>query len=278
MRNAPLFHHPYSRFAALALALALLGSQTLAQTPPDVAQALARPFVRVNQQAQATALAEVLFREAVAKGSPSSPALRESVRESLIQQALMAQDAKAQGLDSNPLVQAQMALASQAALVRIWQQNVLAKQTISDADVQQEYAAQLAQMGTEQWLIGHIVVADEAVAKRLIARLQQGETLAALAAEFSLDPDSKTQGGVVGWVARDQLVPEVAQAMAQMTAPQLWPQPVRTALGWHVLNLQAVRPVTPPALDKIRPQLLELLAQKTLAQKLQELRQKASIE
>lgn len=276
MRNAPLFHHPYSRFAALALAL--LGSQTLAQTPPEVAQALARPFVRVNQQAQATALAEVLFREAVAKGSPSSPALRESVRESLIQQALMAQDAKAQGLDSNPLVQAQMALASQAALVRIWQQNVLAKQTISDADVQQEYAAQLAQMGTEQWLIGHIVVADEAVAKRLIARLQQGETLAALAAEFSLDPDSKTQGGVVGWVARAQLVPEVAQAMAQMTAPQLWPQPVRTALGWHVLNLQAVRPVTPPALDKIRPQLLELLAQKTLAQKLQELRQKASIE
>lgn len=276
MRNAPLFHHPYSRFAALALAL--LGSQTLAQTPPEVAQALARPFVRVNQQAQATALAEVLFREAVAKGSPSSPALRESVRESLIQQALMAQDAKAQGLDSNPLVQAQMALASQAALVRIWQQNVLAKQAISDADVQQEYAVQLAQMGTEQWLIGHIVVADEAVAKRLIARLQQGETLAALAAEFSLDPDSKTQGGVVGWVARAQLVPEVAQAMAQMTAPQLWPQPVRTALGWHVLNLQAVRPVTPPALDKIRPQLLELLAQKTLAQKLQELRQKASIE
>lgn len=276
MRNAPLFHHPYSRFAALALAL--LGSQTLAQTPPEVAQALARPFVRVNQQAQATALAEVLFREAVAKGSPSSPALRESVRESLIQQALMAQDAKAQGLDSNPLVQAQMALASQAALVRIWQQNVLSKQAISDADVQQEYAVQLAQMGTEQWLIGHIVVADEAVAKRLIARLQQGETLAALAAEFSLDPDSKTQGGVVGWVARAQLVPEVAQAMAQMTAPQLWPQPVRTALGWHVLNLQAVRPVTPPALDKIRPQLLELLAQKTLAQKLQELRQKASIE
>lgn len=276
MRNNPFPKNPYSLLTALALAL--LSCHTLAQTPPDVAQALARPFVRVNQQAQATALAEVLFREAVAKGSPSSPALRESVRESLIQQALMAQDAKAQGLDSNHLVQAQMALASQAALVRIWQQNVLAKQPISDADVQQEYAAQLAQMGTEQLLIGHIVVADEAVAKRLIARLQQGETLATLAAEFSLDPDSKAQGGVVGWVARAQLVPEVAQAMAQMTAPQLWPQPVRTALGWHVLNLQAVRPVTPPALDKIRPQLLELLAQKTLEKKLQELRQKASIE
>lgn len=276
MRNNPFLKHPYSLLTALALAL--LSCHTLAQTPPEVVQALARPFVRVNQQAQATALAEVLFREAVAKGSPSSPALRESVRESLIQQALMAQDAKAQGLDSNPLVQAQMALASQAALVRIWQQNVLAKQPISDADVQQEYAAQLAQMGTEQWLIGHIVVADEAVAKRLIARLQQGETLAALAAEFSLDPDSKTQGGVVGWMAPAQLVPEVAQAMAQMTAPQLFPQPVRTALGWHVLNLQAVRPVTPPALDKIRPQLLELLAQKILEKKLQELRQKASIE
>lgn len=276
MRNALLSKPSYSRFAALVLAL--LNGHTWAQTPPEVAQALARPFVRVNQQGQATALAEVLFREAVAKGTPSSPALRESVRERLIQQALMAQAAQAQGLDNNPLVQAQMALASQAALVRVWQQEVLTNTPINEADVQQEYAVQLAQMGTEQWLIGHIVVADEAVAKRLIVRLQQGETLAALASEFSLDPDSKTQGGLVGWVARSQLVPEVAQAMAQMTAPQLWPQPVRTALGWHVLNLQAVRPVTPPTLDNIRPQLLELLAQKTLAQKLQELRQKASIE
>jgi peptidyl-prolyl cis-trans isomerase C len=96
-------------------------------------------------------------------------------------------------------------------------------------------------------------------------------------AEFSIDPDSKAQGGLVGWVGIQQLVPEVAQAIRQMAAQQLWSEPVRTALGWHVLNLQATRPVTPPPLDKIRPQLLELLAQKTLALKLEKLRQKASI-
>lgn len=272
--------HPFSKQRRTPWALALLAvcsGHVMAQTPPEVQQALAQPFVWVNEQAQPTALAEVLFREAMAKGTPSSPALRETVRDDLIHQALMAQDARAQGLDKNPLVQAQMALASQGALVRLWQQKVLAENPISDAAVQQEYQAQLAQWGSQEMLIAHIVVNDQDLAKRLISRIQQGEALATLAAEFSIDPDSKAQGGLVGWVGIQQLVPEVAQAIRQMAAQQLWSEPVRTALGWHVLNLQATRPVTPPPLDKIRPQLLELLAQKTLALKLGELRQKASI-
>lgn len=249
----------------------------MAQTPAEVQQVLAQPFVWVNEQAQPTALAEVLFREAMAKGTPSSPALRETVREGLIHQALMVQDARAQGLDKNPLVQAQMALASQGALVRLWQQKVLADNPISDAAIQQEYQAQLAQMDKQELLMAHIVVDTQDLAKRLISRIQKGEALATLAAEFSIDPDSKAQGGLVGWVGMQQLVPEVAQAVRQMTAEQLWSEPVRTALGWHVLNLQATRPVSPQPLDKIRPQLLELLAQKTLTLKLSELRQKASI-
>ncbi len=277
-----MLFYPFSKPHRQPWILALVGlwaSHVMAQqTPPDVQEALARPFVRVNGQAQATALAEVLYREAMAKGSQNAPTLRASVREGLIQQALMVQDAQALGLDKNPLVQAQMALASQGALVRLWQQQVLAENPISDAAVQQEYQAQLAQMGTQELLIAHIVVDNEDLAKRLITRIQKGETLAALAAEFSIDPDSKTQGGLVGWVGIHQLVPEVAQAVRQMAAQQLWSAPVRTALGWHVLNLQATRPITPPTLDKIRPQLLELLAQKTLALKLDELRQKASIQ
>lgn len=260
------------------LMLALLGGHTAAQPlSAEVRQALSRPFVWVNDRPQPTAHAEVLYRESIAQGTPSGPQLRESVRDNLINQSLVVQAAQAEGLDQHPLVQAQMALASQAALVRLWQQKILADHPITDAAVQQEYQNQLAQRGSLEWLIGHIVVADENLAKQLIQRIQQGEAFAELALQHSTDPDSKNQGGLVGWVTQNQLVPEIVPIVRQMQASQLWGSPVRTSRGWHVLNLQALRAVTPLELEKIRPQLLELLSAQIINQKMLDLRQKATI-
>jgi peptidyl-prolyl cis-trans isomerase C len=250
------------------------GAQTVAA---DVQQALAEPFVVVNGQAQPTAYAEVLFRERMAKGAASSPALRDAVRDELIDQALIVQAAQAEGLDRHPLVQAQMTLAGRAALARLWQQKFLSEHPLTDAAVQAEYTQQVANLGTQELMLSHIIVADEALAKSLIQRMTQGEALADLAAQYSNDPDSKAQGGLVGWVPLSQLVPEVAQVARQMTPRQLWPKPVSTAQGWHVIYLQDRRALVPPELAKIRPQLLELMAQKLIAQKLQTMRQSATV-
>lgn len=257
----------------------VLACNTGAQTvSADVQQALAEPFVVVvNGQAQPTAYAEVLFRERMAKGAASSPALRDAVRDELIDQALIVQAAQAEGLDRHPLVQAQMTLAGRAALARLWQQKFLSEHPLTDAAVQAEYTQQVANLGTQELMLSHIIVADEALAKSLIQRMTQGEALADLAAQYSNDPDSKAQGGLVGWVPLSQLVPEVAQVARQMTPRQLWPKPVSTAQGWHVIYLQDRRALVPPELAKIRPQLLELMAQKLIAQKLQTMRQSATV-
>jgi peptidyl-prolyl cis-trans isomerase C len=246
--------------------------------PADVQQALAVPFVVVNGQAQPTAYAEVLFRERMAKGAASSPALRDAVRDELVDQTLIMQAAQAEGLDRHPLVQAQMSLASRAALNRLWQQKYLSEHPITDAALQAEYKQQMALLGTEELMLRHIIVTDEALAKSLIQRVEQGATLAELAAQYSSDPDSKTQGGLVGWVSLNQLVPEVAKVVRQMRPQQLWSAPVSTAQGWHVIYLQERRALVPPELDKIRPQLLELIAQKAITQKLQTMRQSATVQ
>ena len=265
------------------LATLMFSGRVMAQTAPlqepspDVLQALSRPFVVVNDQAQPTAHAEVLFREGIARGAARSPELRAEVRQNLINQAVIVQAAQADGLDRQPLVQAQMALASQAALISLWQQKFLADHPISEVAVQLEYKHQIAQMGSEEMLIRHIVVADEALARRLILSIQQGAAFADLAAEHSTDPDSKRQGGLVDWVSQDQLIPEVAQVVRQMKPSQLWAEAIRSNQGWHVVSLQERRPLIPPDLEKLRPQLLELLAQRAIGQKLQSLRQKAVI-
>lgn len=168
-------------------------------------------------------------------------------------------------------------MASQSALVRVWQEKVLADYPITEEALQQEYQYQMAQRGNQEWLIKHILVDQENLAKTLLKRIQMGEDIALIAAEHSLDPDSKPQGGLVGWVSQSQLVPEIVPILRQMQAPQLWAAPVRTTRGWHVLSLQALRPLKPLDAEEIRPQLLELQAQKILQQKLSSLRQKASI-
>jgi peptidyl-prolyl cis-trans isomerase C len=243
----------------------------------EVQQALSRPFVWVNDRPQPTAHAEVLFRENVAQGTPASAQLREAVRDHLINQSLIVQAAQNEGLDQHPLVQAQMALASQAALVRLWQQKILADHPITDAAIEQEYQNLLAQRGTQEWLIQHILVADEDLARQLIRRIQQGETFAELALAHSTDPDSKSQGGLVGWVTQNQLVPEIVPIVRQMQAAQLWDSPVRTSRGWHVLSLRALRAVSPLDRDSVRPQLLERVSAQIIHQKILDLKQKASI-
>lgn len=281
MTKTPRFlSAPHLRLAVMALLTAAVSYNACAQDKPseDVVKALAAPFVTVNGQAIPTAHAEVLFRERLAMGATATPELRESVRQDLINQRLMLEAARAQGLDRQPLIQAQMELASQASLVRQWQQKVLTEQPTSDEALQTEYRAQIAKLGPDELQIRHIVVADEDLAKQLIARARKGESFADLVVKHSTDEASRKEGGLTGWVPQGRLNPDVANAVAKLKPRQLALAPVRTPQGWHVIQLQDRRTWTPPSLDTLRPQLLELLARRTIDSQLQALRAKATIQ
>ena len=60
----------------------------------DASASLAKPYVTVNGQAQSNARAEVLLREQLARGAGDSAELRQAVREALINQALISQEAR----------------------------------------------------------------------------------------------------------------------------------------------------------------------------------------
>jgi hypothetical protein len=67
----------------------------------------------VNGQAQSNALTEILLREQLGRGASDSAELRQTVRDGLINQALMAQESRKAKLGLNPLLQAQIELAKQ---------------------------------------------------------------------------------------------------------------------------------------------------------------------
>ena len=74
------------------------------------------------------------------------------------------------------------------------------------------------------------------LAARLRERIQNGESFATLAKSFSEDPGSALNGGDLGWINPESLVPEFREVMNSAPVNQL-SQPFHTPFGWHILEV-----------------------------------------
>ncbi|MDT8438150.1 MAG: SurA N-terminal domain-containing protein [Wenzhouxiangellaceae bacterium] len=73
-------------------------------------------------------------------------------------------------------------------------------------------------------------------AEQAAARLAAGESFAALAEELSDDPVSAANGGDLGWIEPDVMMPEFEQALYELDETAV-SAPVQTDFGWHLIQL-----------------------------------------
>ena len=112
----------------------------------------------------------------------------------------------------------------------------------------------------------HILVATEAEAQSLIARLTAPDAdrnlFATLAAERSLDAETKARGGSLSYFTRPDVHsdryravdPALAAVVFEMqNIGDVYPQPVRTTQGFHVLKLTGKRAAVVRTLEQVRP-------------------------
>jgi peptidyl-prolyl cis-trans isomerase C len=240
--------------------------------------ALSKPYVTVNGAIQPNARAEVLLREQIARGVQDSQKLRDGVRDILINQALMEQEAHKAGLDKEVLIQAQIDLARQNILAQAWQQKVLSEIKIKDDDLKVEYDNQIARLGDKEYLIRHLLVAEESTAKLLIEKIQSGAKIADLAKEYSRDPVTNEKGGLTNWNAQGNLLPPLAAAIKTLSKGKVAANAVKTDAGWHVVQLEDVRPFKAPSMQDLKPQLTQIVARRLLDAQLKALRDKSKVE
>jgi len=116
----------------------------------------------------------------------------------------------------------------------------------------------------EQRRARHILVAvgkatdDQAAAKKaagLRARLDKGEDFAALARESSDDTGSAANGGELGWAGKGTFVGPFEDALFAAKPGEIT-QPVRTEFGYHIIQLEEVRPGAQRSFEEVRPELL----------------------
>lgn len=234
-------------------------------------------FVTVNGSAQSVAMAELLLREQLLRGAPDSAELRNGVREALVSNALMEQEAKKAGLDKNPLLQAQMEMARQRVLINAWQQKWLGDEKIGDAEVSAEYNRQVQRMAGNDVRLRQVLVSDEVSAKLLLEKARSGSKLDELAKEYSREPSAKTTGGLSDWINAADLLPPLAEAVKNAAKGQLLVAPVQTPNGWHVVQVEDLRVFKPLPMDEVKPQILALLQQRALQGRLKNLREQAQV-
>jgi peptidyl-prolyl cis-trans isomerase C len=152
------------------------------------------------------------------------------------------------------------------------------KAAVTDAAMKKVYEDAVKQMGDEQEVRArHILVATEAEAKAVVIEVSKGTDFAELARQKSKDPGAAAEGGDLGWFAKDQMVPEFADAAFKMTKGQV-SEPVKTQFGWHVIKVEDKRTKPVPDFAKVKDQVETFVMRKAQADYIAKLREGAKVE
>jgi len=97
--------------------------------------------------------------------------------------------------------------------------------------------------------------AAEAEANDIFARIEAGESFADLAAEFSDDGGTASQGGDLGTLTRTQLPGELGSSIFSTNAGEI-DGPIKSDFGFHIVRVDEVLERGPLPLDQVRGELL----------------------
>ncbi|XP_038706915.1 rhodanese-like/PpiC domain-containing protein 12, chloroplastic [Tripterygium wilfordii] len=102
------------------------------------------------------------------------------------------------------------------------------------------FSAEGCSKGEREVLVQHLLVKEDGLNLLLDIqqRVEKGEDLSDLAAEYSICP-SKEEGGMLGWVGKGQMVPEFEEAA--FDAPLNKVVKCKTKFGWHLLQVLSER-------------------------------------
>jgi len=249
---------------------------TVALAAPVHAQTIAKVNGKAIRQVELNQFVQLLLDQ----GAQDTPQLREQVKQELIQRVIAVQAAEKAGFAKQERVKEEIELARQSILVRALLTDYLEKHPVDDAAIKAEYdKIKAAQGERKEYKVRHILVQEKDRAEALVKDIQAKKiAFDAAAKRDSIDTGSGKNGGDLGWAPSGNYVPAFAQAVEHLKKGEMTPAPVQSQFGWHIIQLEDVRPLEFPPLEQVRAQVEERLRQQTLAQYQTELRKAAKVE
>lgn len=259
---------PFARSCLLAAALALpAATATMAQ---DVARVGDITITDADVSRASEMLASRLAQVPEAQR-------REVVIQALIDLQVMANAARAAGIDQTDDYKTELAFLQAQALRDIYFEQKI-ENAVTEDEVRARYQEEIAKLDPQEEVkASHILVESEDEAKKLIAELDGGADFAELAKANSTGP-SGPNGGELGYFAKGQMVPEFEAAAFALEPGTYTETPVKTQFGYHIIKVEDKRTQEPPAFEDVQEQLHDAMVREALTARLAELKAAAEIE
>ncbi len=261
-------HAYHFRFPAIASLLLLLPVLAFAQAP----------VAKVNGVTIPQAKLDAILKARAAGKQPDTPEIRAAIRDTLINQEVVSQEAVKKGIDKNPEVAAQLDLQRQETLVNAFVQDYMRANPVTDELVRKEYERIKPTIPAREFKARHILVEKEDEAKEITAQIRKGGSFEKLAAEKSKDTGSKGRGGDLDWGPAGRYVKPFGDALGKLKKGQMTDAPVQSEFGWHVIRLDDERATKIPSFEEAKPQIQQMMQGQQVQKMLAELRAKAKVE
>jgi peptidyl-prolyl cis-trans isomerase C len=240
--------------------------------------ASAQNLAIVNGKPVPSSRAKALVQQLERSGRPVDASMMGQVKDEVIMREIFMQEALKRGVAKGSAYQEQMELARQSILIRELFNDYQAKNPVTETQIKTEYDKYVSANAGQEYRARHILVADEAKAKALIASIQRGAKFEAVAQKESMDKGSGANGGDLDWASAATFVSEFSDAMVKLTKGAMTLAPVKSDFGWHIIRLDDIRQADLPAFDEVKAELGQQMQQQRLSDFQNELRVKARIE
>lgn len=259
-------------FRCIATALMFFAMPALAadKLPPGVIAKMGEAELKTDEL---KAIVDGLPPEAKAQLANAPQDMSRVIRMELLRRALAA-EARTKGWDKRPEVMAQMERAREQILVSSYMNSVARPPETypTEADIKAAYDQNAGQfLSPKQYRLSQVFVlapaeTDKAAftkahskANDMAARAKvKSVDFPALAKAGSEHAESAAKGGDMGWVAEQNLIPELRDAVANLKKGDV-AGPIKTAAGWHVIRLEDVKEKGVRPLPEVRDQLANAL-------------------
>jgi parvulin-like peptidyl-prolyl isomerase len=202
------------------------------------------------------------------------PSLLNQVVRTFLVRRVVLKEALAKKWDQESAVAAQIRRARDNTIVETYLQSVSKPLDTypTDAEVQSAYESRKTQLLVpKQFRLAQIFIAlpktaDKTTTEKAQSKLdavkkslhQSGADFAAIAKANSEEPESASRGGEIGWLAENQVQPEVRPQVTSLSK-NATSEPIRLEDGWHILKVLEIKEAYSPTLDEVRSQLVQQL-------------------
>ncbi|MCK4864245.1 MAG: peptidylprolyl isomerase [Gammaproteobacteria bacterium] len=229
---------------------------------------------KVTQKQYQTYLKQLQARNPKGKQAPLN---RQLILNELINREVLLQEAKKLKLHKDKKVAALIEQQKNNILIQALLSKSPAAKPVKEKELKAFYDKEIVGSDPKEYKARQIQVKDEAKAKEIIKKLNDGANFEEVAKEESVGI-SKKDGGDLGWFATEAMPPALAKAIKKQKLGTHSQKPIKTQYGYHIIKLEDSRKRQMKSFDDVKNQIQQLIQNQRLKEYVIKLRNKAKIE